>query len=81
MTVDQALIVDESQSSDVMISSLPDWALEFDRPVELHDEVHAVGVMLYAARCGISGLELAMWSIEQCLEADGTEALLDKLGW
>jgi len=77
----QALGVDESQSSDVMVSSLPDWALDFDRAVVLEDEVHAVGVMLYAARCGISGLELAMWSIEQCLEADGTEALIDKLGW
>ena len=57
------------------------WALDFDRPVELSDEVHAVGIMMFAARCGITGLELAMWSIEQCLSADGTEALLDKLGW
>jgi hypothetical protein len=66
---------------DVMASELSLDALEFDRPVVLYGEVHAVGVMLYAARCGMSGLELAMWSIEQCLEADGTEALLDKLGW
>jgi len=77
----QALDVDESQSSDVMASDLPDWALDFERPVVLRDEVHAVGLMLYAARCGISGLELAMWSIEQCLEADGTEALMEKMGW
>jgi len=77
----QALGVDESQSSDVMTATVPDWALDFDRPVVLQDEVHAVGVMLYAARCGISGLELAMWSIEQCLEADGTEALIEKMGW
>lgn len=77
----QALPVDRSQNADVMRQSLPPWALDFDRPVELHDEVHAVGVMMYAARCGISGLELAMWSLEQCLEAEGTEALLDKLGW
>jgi len=77
----QALDVDESQRSDVMCSTLPDWALDFDRTVELCGEVHAVGVMLYAARCGMSGLELAMWSIEQCLEADGAEALIEKLGW
>lgn len=77
----QALGVDESQSSDVMMATLPAWALDFDRAVVLQDEVHAVGVMLYAARCGISGLELAMWSIEQCLEAEETEALIDKLGW
>lgn len=77
----QALGVDESQCSDVMSSTLPDWALDFDRAAELCGEVHAVGVMLYAARCGISGLELAMWSIEQCLEAEGTEALIEKLGW
>lgn len=77
----QALGVDESPKSDVMMATLPDWALDFDRSVALHGEVHAVGVMLYAARCGISGLELAMWSIEQCLEADGTEALIEKMGW
>lgn len=65
----QALGADESQTSDVMNSTLPHWALDFDRAAALHGEVHAVGVMLYAARCGISGLELAMWSIEQCLEA------------
>lgn len=64
-----------------MASSPPEWALDFDRPVELRDEVHAVGVMLFAARCGISGLELAMWSIEQCLDADDTELLIDKLDW
>lgn len=77
----QALGVDESQSTDVMMATLPEWALDFDRAVVLQDEVHAVGVMLYAACCGISGLELAMWSIDQCLEAEGTEALIEKLGW
>lgn len=77
----QALQLDGSRTTDVMVSSLPLWALDFERPADLHDEVHAVGVMLYAARCGMTGLELAMWSIEQCLEADGTERLLEKLGW
>jgi len=77
----QALAEQEWQGADVMASTMPAWALDFDRPVELSDEVHAVGIMMFAARCGITGLELAMWSIEQCLSADGTEALLDKLGW
>lgn len=77
----QALYADKAPGSDVMAFRVPQDALEFDRPVELHDEVHAVGVMLFAARCGVTGLELAMWSIEQCLYADGSEALLTKLGW
>ncbi len=78
----QILSVDESEGSDVMASELPLWGLEFDRPVELHGEVHAVGAMLFALRCGISGLELAMWSIEQCLgPEEDADALLDELGW
>ena len=77
----EALYTEMAAGTDVMSHLVPYDALDFDRPVELHDEVHAVGVMMFAARCGVTGLELAMWSIEQCLYADGTEALLSKLGW
>ena len=77
----EALHTDGSQGLDIMSFNRPGLDLEFDRPVVLHDEVHAVGVMLFAARCGMHGLELAMWSIEQCLDSEGNEALLDKLGW
>jgi hypothetical protein len=77
----EAMHTDVPHGLDVMSASGPGQSLEFDRPALLVHEVHAVGVMLFAARCGMSGLELAMWSIEQCLEAEGTERLLDKLGW
>ena len=54
-----------------------EWCLNFDRAPLLPGEVHAAGVMWYAASHGLGALELCLWSLEQCLLAP--ESMLDEL--
>jgi hypothetical protein len=60
---------------DFMTGERSDWCMNFDRAPILPGEVHAAGVMWYAASAGLGALELCMWSLEQCLLAP--ESLLD----
>ena len=53
--------------ADAMTWERSDWCLSFDRAPLLPGEVHAAGVMWYAAAAGMGALELCMWSLEQCL--------------
>lgn len=54
---------------DSMTCERSEWCLTFDRAPLLPGEVHAAGVMWYAASAGLGALELCMWSLEQCLLA------------
>jgi hypothetical protein len=59
----------EFPEHDAMTYDRSEWCLTFDRAPLLPGEVHAAGVMWFAASTGMGALELCMWSLEQCLLA------------